>query len=535
MPKYANGFEINNHPSCHVQGAVTVSGFQLLNCTTRLLESYSPGTEFVALSYVWGQNSPKQDHQEAEHGASNLPQTIEDALEVTKHIGYNYIWIDRYCIPKSSSLKHDQIASMDAIYKGSVVTITAACGSGSGSGLTGVSRNRRIAQSRVDVGGLDLVSALTSPVTEVGKSTWIRRGWTYQEGLLSRRRLFFTESQIYFECCGNSCMETVAEPKELMQAQNYDKNLEQTYGDNRLIMSSRHRVFSSADSSFNPWSIQFRIAEYTQRTLTFDSDRLDAFLGIFRVFRIPKSKCPISHVWGVPVLWSNPRWTTTEGFATGLCWTLPFRHYIPPRCLEFPSWSWAGWKTSISPDAYYYRYGFKMPYEIDFTFELTDGTLMPWDTYQSEYQSELQSDRFLAPALSRYLHVDGWSLEALLIANPSVTEHSGPSTLHRWELVIENVMGTTKIPATIHKAYSEEGWERKADILIIGNPETPVSPQWTSYSKEPPCSPFLIVLEDMGSHHERIGYAGLLNVHEKPGTDLSLCLKGRQRRRFRLG
>ncbi|XP_044724639.1 uncharacterized protein HRG_02535 [Hirsutella rhossiliensis] len=32
---------------------------------------------------------------------------------------------------------------------------------------------------------------------------WNTRGWTYQELLLSRRLLFFTDSQVYFQCMSN--------------------------------------------------------------------------------------------------------------------------------------------------------------------------------------------------------------------------------------------------------------------------------------------------------------------------------------------
>jgi hypothetical protein len=33
-----------------------------------------------------------------------------------------------------------------------------------------------------------------------GSASWFERGWTYQEGVLSRRRLMFTENQVCFQC-----------------------------------------------------------------------------------------------------------------------------------------------------------------------------------------------------------------------------------------------------------------------------------------------------------------------------------------------
>ncbi len=46
---------------------------------------------------------------------------------------------------------------------------------------------------------------------------WSSRAWTYQEGLLSRRRLLFTESQVYFQCMEMHCWEGISAPPAVLK------------------------------------------------------------------------------------------------------------------------------------------------------------------------------------------------------------------------------------------------------------------------------------------------------------------------------
>jgi hypothetical protein len=43
----------------------------------------------------------------------------------------------------------------------------------------------------------------------IQSSAWITRGWTYQEAVLSRRCLFFTDEQVYFVCKQMTCCEAI--------------------------------------------------------------------------------------------------------------------------------------------------------------------------------------------------------------------------------------------------------------------------------------------------------------------------------------
>ncbi|ORX94759.1 heterokaryon incompatibility protein-domain-containing protein, partial [Clohesyomyces aquaticus] len=129
---------------------------------------------------------------------------VMDAITVALRLGISYLWVDRYRINQDDpDEKHRLITNMDKIYAGAEVTIIAAAGSDPHYGLPGVSSTFRSPnQYEVRIGSKNYMSL--PPLSRVGPDStrnlrW-KRGWTYQEMLLSRRRLVFTPHQMYFQC-----------------------------------------------------------------------------------------------------------------------------------------------------------------------------------------------------------------------------------------------------------------------------------------------------------------------------------------------
>jgi hypothetical protein len=61
--------------------------------------------------------------------SGDLPDTIEDAITVTRNLGFQYLWIDRYCIDQQNEKEASaQIRQMDLVYKNAEITIIAAAG-----------------------------------------------------------------------------------------------------------------------------------------------------------------------------------------------------------------------------------------------------------------------------------------------------------------------------------------------------------------------------------------------------------------------
>ncbi|KAF3800245.1 hypothetical protein GCG54_00003773 [Colletotrichum gloeosporioides] len=87
----------------------------------------------------------------------------------------------------------EQIQIMDQIYECAVLTIIAAAGRNDNYGLPG-----RIVQTWRK-GPLNFAQ-LKYPEDEVEGFVWNTRGWTFQESILSHRRLIFTESSAFLQC-----------------------------------------------------------------------------------------------------------------------------------------------------------------------------------------------------------------------------------------------------------------------------------------------------------------------------------------------
>jgi hypothetical protein len=149
----------------------------------------------------------------AENGQTGWPRVVTHAIFVTKALGIKYLWVDRYCIDQNNPVqKHDQISKMNLIYEGAEITIVNVAGDNAQSGLPGVDDEVRPRQPKAEIGDTVLVSTLCSPREQVKNSIWSTRGWTYQEAVLSRRRLVFTSDQVYFECGGMAVCETIYLP-----------------------------------------------------------------------------------------------------------------------------------------------------------------------------------------------------------------------------------------------------------------------------------------------------------------------------------
>lgn len=164
--------------------------------------------QYVALSYVWGYSggtlTPCSNLVDGIL-PSNLSGTIEDTITVTIEMGFRYLCIDKYCIDQSAEgpalLK--QLSAMDLYYSRAALTIIAASGDDAQFGLPGVGKQLRIQQPSIAVNGITWVSGSRNMQAPIRASKWMTRGWTYHEEHFSRRRLYFTNEQVLFEC--NTC------------------------------------------------------------------------------------------------------------------------------------------------------------------------------------------------------------------------------------------------------------------------------------------------------------------------------------------
>lgn len=385
----------------------------------------------MALSYVWGPPPAAGlgEKRKLKFGDSDLPRdgldigecveaVVEDAIRVTLGLGCEFLWVDRYCVLQEGDgkVKEEQLQNMDLVYANAEVTLVAAAGQAS-SGLPGVnSRCPRVSQPAVRIKGHALTLIPPDPACQVRSSAWMTRGWTYQEGLLSRRRLFFSESEMSFECRGLLAREAIRLPPSVKkQMRHPDVSLM-----NPSWIYRGSGIVSSDDSGLDLIS---QVAQYTRRKLTYQSDVLNAMLGIFRMYATLE-RSPIYHVCGVPILprsgsrlpgpqnfvasndgGSDNAGVALAGFVSGLCWTL---YSMGVRRPGFPSWSWTGWHGVV--DSFLLepvRVEFRDGFEVQVSIVLTGGiTTMPWSDYYGQMRDAVVKEGRYGSVFSQHHMLD---------------------------------------------------------------------------------------------------------------------------------
>ncbi|KAI1501976.1 HET-domain-containing protein [Biscogniauxia marginata] len=183
------------------------NGFRVIDTQEMKIVQRSDRVRYMALSYMWfgGQDAnvqldkPNVYALEASGsiGRLQIPDIITDAITLCRGLGERYLWVDRLCIIQDDLVtKPSQINAMDRIYSLAAFTIIAALNTRNGVGLPGLPGRTR------------------HPIDEiirnvVDSSLWNKRGWTFQERLLSKRRLFITDSQVIYECCQGQALESL--------------------------------------------------------------------------------------------------------------------------------------------------------------------------------------------------------------------------------------------------------------------------------------------------------------------------------------
>ncbi|KAK3500797.1 heterokaryon incompatibility protein-domain-containing protein [Neurospora crassa] len=360
----------------------TVPGLHFIDCLNGSVVPAQAMADlrYVTLSYVWGNSriSPDSTGPSATTApilpeTSKLPKVVSDTMKVVLGLGYRYLWVDRYCVPQNDhAAKRIQIHNMGNVYAMSALTIIAAAGENADYGLPGVS-SVQVPQLWASVfnGHKKLpVVYYHPPHRDVIGSKWATRGWTYQEGVLSKRRLIFSDRHVFFQCQRTCTAGGLLGPRKLRLPLKDGTEASVMGYVKTGVMLPCHDDWEHGEMSF--WA---RVTEFSGRTLSYDTDALNAIEGILTVFM---EKSDVKSLYGLPI--SSPeksrvlygsRMPSTiyhiidpvQGvLLSSLFWksrwrktpSLPSPDHITSnetshlRRAVFPSWTWAGWKSSKS-------------------------------------------------------------------------------------------------------------------------------------------------------------------------------------------
>ncbi|KFA81826.1 hypothetical protein S40288_09572 [Stachybotrys chartarum IBT 40288] len=331
--------------------------------TVRLLEP-DEGTKgrYTALSYCWGAASEPYvtsrvvlASRKAGFDVAEMPRTFQDAVAMTRMLGVRYIWIDSLCICQDDMQDWErESARMAAVYSNAYLTIAATGSSDTSGGLFFDRPARKYFRTEFDnssgeSGDTTKPIVLVSPLLttkealrehslSMNDEPLSKRGWAFQERVLSQRVLHFASDQISLECHEGTVFEdglrlpqrfdcahqASGSDLKLSTVQNGDDNDEDDdAGSGSLINATERR--RRRDEILAQWHALLR--KYGTRELTFAADKFPALSGIAKAYADLLGDEYVAGIW---------RGSMIED----LCWQgLGTRRYEGDY--RAPSWSWA--------------------------------------------------------------------------------------------------------------------------------------------------------------------------------------------------
>lgn len=353
------------------------SGFRLIDVIEgRLVEKTEP-CKYIALSYVWGQaasfglctnkenlstlSQPSSlDRSHIQYGVSkHLPKTIADAISLCRLIGHRYLWVDSLCIVQNDpDEKRRLIHGMNSVYENADLTLVALSGVDADAGLAGISTRGPDTDNcgrkhlfHENNGTCSIGIGRISLIEQIQCSHWNTRGWTYQEQLLSPRKLYFASGEVFYECECHTLREGYAfetlNGGARLGAPWYGRNLNMDPLDNvqpknTIKMIQRARVREASDSHRLDEEFQKIVSVYTRRDLKEPGDILHALTGVYNSFysSLDREGLGISAFQGIPM----------RCFSRALLWFTPNPCHTRRTDVSGASpstWSWVSWITPV--------------------------------------------------------------------------------------------------------------------------------------------------------------------------------------------
>lgn len=314
-----------------------VQHFRVIDVHAMCLVQTAINVRFAALSYMWGEQEPlralKENIKDLEQTNSlrkhynDIPRTIKDAIQAVSELGEQYLWVDALCIVQNDKAITDHLVGvMDLIYSCAAFTIICGAGSGADAPLPGVQVGSRTPKQDIEevFPGVKLM-VLPELERELASAAYSTRGWTFQEQILSNRRLIFTPSRIYMQCQCRVYREDFCPSKP-----DVISHLLQGGSDRHTSLNAY--LGQRGGRAHGPGGSYERLVQaYQIRQLTKTEDILRAFQGVLNVL---ESKLGTKFLAGLP----------KSRLDSSLLWAV--RHDSIRRN-GFPSFSWLGWTGGV--------------------------------------------------------------------------------------------------------------------------------------------------------------------------------------------
>lgn len=275
----------------------------------------------------------------------DIPKTFQDAIIVTRYLGFHYVWIDSLCILQDDNDDWAQeSAKMSSIYANAVLTIAASAAPDDTYGFLHRRKNRSVqVHPHGNHQSEHVIKARKSIHRDLSQpGPLLKRAWVLQERCLSRRIIFFEEHEMTWECrelesceCGSDLREAKYKTKEYMSIFHAGKYAENSIRNTHAFTFDGSAAITSSSETFAWWR-KTVITGYSGLALTHWTDRLPALSGLASTVRNKTKDTYLAGLWSSDLcsglLW---RRLTTESSSTSY---------------TAPSWSWASHIGKIEYD-----------------------------------------------------------------------------------------------------------------------------------------------------------------------------------------
>lgn len=334
----------SGHPNCRPEhrslSAENNLRIRCIDVRTSELVPLGFQSRYLTLSYVWG--APRNEmvrHAVPSISEDNsmvviqdLPPTVRDAIEVTKRLGEQYLWVDCVCIDQNDpATVQEQIDIMDQIYENAVLTIITSTIDNAHERIPGLRRKSRLKSSTdILIDGRVMKGLCARSVVGEFFGIWQDRAWTFQEWILSKRCLLFSTNQILFQCQESSGLESFAPSRASTSVK---APILHFWADPRSSPATVSRL-PLGTTIWNFQAYAELVRDYSGRSLTYDSDVLHAFTGIMRKL---EHSCGMTFVEGLP----------RNDLLRALLWSPTNKPIGKFRRRARPSWTWSAfdWKS----------------------------------------------------------------------------------------------------------------------------------------------------------------------------------------------
>ncbi|KAI0653372.1 heterokaryon incompatibility protein-domain-containing protein [Cubamyces menziesii] len=359
---------VRDHPECRAITPYPIGDAplptRLIDCSDpdrlRIVETNSSvrGT-YIALSYVWGEDQPHRTTElnlfwyKLRIDPAELPQTILDAIHVTRALGIDLLWVDGLCIVQDSDQDmHHELARMRDVYRNAYLTIDARSAAKVSEGFL---QDRKLDPMPLAV--LPFISPPGEPVEQPAGEAQLgivyvtpaqkhteyytygsfglgdpdnhtgHRGWCLQERLLSTRMLVFNSKTLQLRC----------------HTRTHNVGGARHYGDHdaaripdAVFHPDRHIARHSGEWKAIHTAWLKIVEDYARAKLTNPADKLIAISAVAEMFAPILGPEYIAGLWR-PSLLHDLLW-----YSVG---NTPRRR---PTGYRGPSWSWASTDRSVT-------------------------------------------------------------------------------------------------------------------------------------------------------------------------------------------